>query len=194
MKFPKNPQIGQLFKPSTASSHKYKWVGYAWEILKSNSSEENSGYSKKIIHDVFKEVPVGQIDGVNLIFYLDSSPITGSEKVYLNGLLQKNGGDYTINENIITFEDSPTDTSQIVCSYSTISKIEVLNETPVGSIDNINYVYTLKYFPDTGTDHIYLNGLLQKNGEDYTIIDNFLSFIEAPRVLSIITCNYISTI
>ena len=193
MKFPKNPKIGQLFKPSTTSSHKYTWVGYAWEIIKSNN-EGSSAYSKKVSHDVFRETPVGQVDGVNAIFYLAANPIIGTEQVYLNGLLQKNGGDYLINGNILEFSEPPTSVSQIVCTYSKVSRIEVLNETPIGEKDDINDTFTLKYIPDVDTEHIYLNGLLQKSGGDYIINDNFLIFNEPPMVTSVITCNYITTI
>lgn len=194
MKFPKNPQIGQLFKPSANSTHKYQWVGYAWEIMKIRSDNSNSSYSKKIIGEVFSEVPTGQIDGTNSEFNINFFPVLGSERVYLNGLLQKRGEDYLINGKVITFLEPPTSTSQVVCTYSKVEKMEILNETPIGQMDNINCTFVLKYIPDNQTEQVYLNGLLQKNGGDYSINENFLVFSEAPMPTSIIICNYITTI
>jgi hypothetical protein len=60
----------------------------------------------KVTH-IDKETPEGIIDGVNATFLLNNNPIPGSEHIYLNGLLQDEADDYTINYNIITFNESP---------------------------------------------------------------------------------------
>lgn len=194
MKFPKNPQIGQLFKPSASSTHRYQWVGYAWEIFKTRSDESNLSYSKKIIGDVFSEVPTGVIDGTNLSFDIDFFPVLGSEKVYLNGLLQKRGEDYLISGKTITFLEPPALDSTILCTYSKVEKMEIMGEIPIGQIDEINCVFALKYIPDNETEQIYLNGLLQKSEDDYSIINNYVTFSEPPVSGSIIICNYITSI
>ncbi len=74
----------------------------------------------------------GTIDGSNVDFELDNIPIAASLQVYLNGMLQKQGEDYTITDNVttgenktITFTEAPevvtigtTDyPDQIVASY-----------------------------------------------------------------------------
>jgi hypothetical protein len=56
----------------------------------------------KVIH-IDKEIPEGSIDGVNATFLLNNNPIPGSEHVYLNGLLQDEVDDYSINYNTILF-------------------------------------------------------------------------------------------
>lgn len=70
---------------------------------------------------VDKETPSGDVDGVNAVFTLSSIPIPGSEHLYLNGLLQDEGGseDYTIIDNIITFNLAPLPNMKLRCSYRT---------------------------------------------------------------------------
>ena len=68
---------------------------------------------------VDKEVPAGAIDGANLSFLLANSPITGSEHIYLNGLLQEAGAsaDYTISGTSIAFLVAPLSGEKIRVSY-----------------------------------------------------------------------------
>lgn len=49
----------------------------------------------------------GTIDGINTDFVLDNEPIAGSQMVYLNGMLQEEGQDYTRSGSTITFVDAP---------------------------------------------------------------------------------------
>lgn len=66
-----------------------------------------------------KELPEGQIDGFNNIFLLKNIPKLNSEHVYLNGLLQDSfqNNDYSIIENVITFNIAPLEGSKIICTY-----------------------------------------------------------------------------
>jgi hypothetical protein len=66
-----------------------------------------------------KEKPEGSIDGVNATFLLNNNPIPGSEHIYLNGLLQDEIDDYTIEYNTITFIEVPLIGMKIKCSYRT---------------------------------------------------------------------------
>jgi len=72
----------------------------------------------KVTH-VDKEIPEGSIDGVNATFLLNNNPIPGSEHVYLNGLLQDEVDDYTVDYNIVTFNEAPLIGMKIRCSYRT---------------------------------------------------------------------------
>ncbi len=58
---------------------------------------------------VDKENPAGLINGTNTAFTIVSTPITGSEQIYLNGILQESGAgkDYTIADKAITFTNAP---------------------------------------------------------------------------------------
>lgn len=55
---------------------------------------------------VTREVPTGSVNGSNASFALANTPTTGSEEVYVNGVLQNAGGgnDYTISGATITFQ------------------------------------------------------------------------------------------
>jgi hypothetical protein len=68
---------------------------------------------------VDKETPSGSINGSNTAFTLANTPTTGSEHVYLNGLLQESGGgnDYTISTNTITMLTAPISGDKIRVSY-----------------------------------------------------------------------------
>jgi hypothetical protein len=69
----------------------------------------------KVFRD--KEQPKGDINGTNTIFTLNYTPIEDSEHIYLNGLLQENGGDYIISGSTITFIDAPSSFMKLRCTY-----------------------------------------------------------------------------
>ena len=68
-----------------------------------------------------RETPIGIINGINRSFRLSYPPIEHSEHVYLNGILQDDGSelDYTISDEIVTFNEAPLEGSRIICSYRT---------------------------------------------------------------------------
>ena len=105
-------------------------------VISGTNSIESSGYkiddsgigetdlwsAKKIIeyynqNIISKEIPIGEVDGVNFVFILSNELMENSEHVYLNGLLQDEGEDYKISGKIITFEEAPYQGSRIRCSY-----------------------------------------------------------------------------
>lgn len=68
---------------------------------------------------VSREVPTGNKDASNCTFNLAASPLSGSEQVYLNGVLQNQGAgnDYTISTNTITFLTAPAALDTILVTY-----------------------------------------------------------------------------
>ena len=69
---------------------------------------------------VTRETPSGTINGSNTAFVLAGAPaVVGSEHVYLNGILQDEGGsnDYTISGATITFNTAPISGDKIRVSY-----------------------------------------------------------------------------
>ena len=68
---------------------------------------------------VDKETPAGSINGSNVTFTMANTPVSGSEHVYLNGLLQEVGGgnDYTISGGTITMSVAPLTGERIKVSY-----------------------------------------------------------------------------
>ena len=69
---------------------------------------------------------------------------------------------------------------------------DINKEMPEGSADGYNFIFNLMYTPIKGSENIYLNGLLQKAGEDfdYTIIDKTIYFNEPPFERSSVLCTY----
>lgn len=65
-------------------------------------------------------------------------------------------------------------------------------EIPSGVTDGVNVTFILTSIPIPGSEHLYLNGLLQDEGitEDYTIIDNIITYNEAPDPNMKLRCSY----
>jgi hypothetical protein len=65
-------------------------------------------------------------------------------------------------------------------------------EIPLGNVDGYNFIFSFSQSPIEGSEHIWLNGLLQKSGEDYdyTIYKDSIYFVEPPFKGSTIVCTY----
>lgn len=69
---------------------------------------------------ITREIPTGDINGVNTDFALSSFPELGSEEVFLNGILQnESSNDYTIAGVTLTFEQAPLTNFTLLVSYNT---------------------------------------------------------------------------
>jgi hypothetical protein len=66
-----------------------------------------------------KETPSGSLNGSNTTYTLANTPVSGSEHVYLNGVLQDvgAGNDYTISSATITMLTAPLASDKIRVSY-----------------------------------------------------------------------------
>lgn len=55
-------------------------------------------------------------------------------------------------------------------------------EVPSGAINGVNTTYTLAATPEAGSEHVYLNGVLQEPGagNDYTIAGDTITYLSAP--------------
>jgi hypothetical protein len=143
---------------------------------------------------VDKEV-LSPVNGIDNIYILKYTPVEGSVSIYYNGLLQKEGidEDYVISGREISFNEPPVDGGKLLASYRTYSEINFVdNEVPTGEVDGENKIFTLSLIPVSGSEHLYLNGLLQDSGMyyDYTIINNVITFNIPPPFGSIILCSY----
>lgn len=143
---------------------------------------------------VDKEV-LSPVNSVNNVYILRYTPEVGSVDIFYNGLLQKEGEDedYTISGRVVTFNEPPVSGSKLLASYRTYSEINFIdNETPSGVINGINTVFTLSTMPVAGSEHLYLNGMLQDSGMDYdyTITGTVIVFNIPPPIGSIILCSY----
>ena len=66
-----------------------------------------------------RETPSGTINGSNTSFSLANTPMSGTEDLYLNGVLQDAGAsnDYTISGGTITMNTAPVSGDKLRCSY-----------------------------------------------------------------------------
>jgi hypothetical protein len=93
----------------------YKLKNIEWTFELTDWSELD--FNKVFNSD--KETPLGVIDNINRVFTLEHTPITNSEHIYLNGVLQDSGedNDYVIEDNQIIFLIPPRINMKIKCSY-----------------------------------------------------------------------------
>lgn len=63
------------------------------------------------------ETPVWTINGSNTVFTIANTPVANSEKIYINGVRQKQLWDYTISSAIITFTSAPIIWDTILVDY-----------------------------------------------------------------------------
>lgn len=106
--------------------------------------------------------PTGTIDGVNTVFTLPSVPISNTEEIYVNGIIQL-PDDYTLSGATITFDNPPQ------TSASFTDKIEVFYDVtgsgntprywviPSGAVDGVNTDFTLPETPITDSERVYVN-------------------------------------
>jgi len=106
---------------------------------------------------VNNETPTGDINGVNDTYTLDNQPLTDSETVHLNGLLQEPGviNDYTVNVSgsQITFVVAPETGDIVLVSYMTSQGLGA-----------------------DGADHGELGGLADDDHTQYILINGTRAF------------------
>jgi hypothetical protein len=146
------------------------------------------------------EVPLGDIDGMNMVYSLANTPNPpGSLMLYVNGALQNGaGGDYLLAGDSIVMNYAPMGGSNILATYTyqivlpTGPSVSWM-ETPSGLADGSNYTFTLDHSPEpVNSLMFYVNGILQKQGEfsDYVLTDNVVTMNFVPQDGSTITATY----
>ena len=89
--------------------------GDLFEVLQGGVNKKVSATSLVLFVD--GETPTGSINGSNTDFVLANTPVSGSVKVFLNGVRQKLTIDYTISGTTITFLVAPVTNDIILCDY-----------------------------------------------------------------------------
>lgn len=64
------------------------------------------------------------------------------------------------------------------------------DETPVGTVNGTNTVFTLAKPPLTGSLKVYVNGARMRVTEDYTLAGRTITFNTAPPTNSVLLCDY----
>jgi hypothetical protein len=124
---------------------------------------------------VDSEVPTGSLNGVNAAFTLSQTPSPSSSVlIFRNGVLQKQGLDYTINGALLTFASAsiPQAADTVLAAYRTGSSTGnfIDAEVPGGTLNGTNRTFTLVQTPNPASSlSWYRNGILQKQGVDYTL-------------------------
>lgn len=145
------------------------------------------------------EVPAGAANGSNPAFtlaYVPNPP--DSLALYRNGLLMRQGGDYTLSGNAITFMTGAVpQTSDILAAFYRLSVSIpgvgfIDQETPSGAINGANGTFTLSQTPSPSTSlEAFRNGLLLSAGVDYTLSGAVITFITVvPQATDTLTCSY----
>lgn len=157
---------GQVLKKNSSNNYDVIW------------SDESGGGTIITGNASLTETPAGLINGVNTVYTLSQEPAAGTVRVYLNGVRQRPGTDYTVTGQNITFTVAPFSGDSIIVDYNANEVTTVYNETPAGLINGENTVYTLSQTP--ATVKIYLNGVRQRPGIDYSVTDDTITFTNAP--------------
>lgn len=150
------------------------------------------------------EVPSGAINGSNVTFTLVGTPITGSLRLYQNGIRLKNPDDYSITGSTITMVTAPITNDILLADYETStgtfatgSTSFVYNETPTGTIDGVNAAFDTAGTFVLGSTQVYLDGQLQKPGASFDYVEtdsNTITFNTAPVIGTTLLISYQSAI
>jgi hypothetical protein len=145
------------------------------------------------------ETPAGTLDGVNAAFTLANPPNPSTSLgLYRNGLLLSQGLDYTIATNLITFLSGavprPTDTLLANYRLAGLPGVGFVDaETPSGTINGVNTIYTLVQAPNPSLSlAVYLNGIHLEAGLDYTLSSSSITFVAGvvPQIGDALVCSY----
>ena len=141
-------------------------------LLKNQSTQSENGIytvnasgapTRATDMDVWTEVPGA--------FVAVEEGSTNADTIWL--CTSNQGG--TIGSTAVTFQQIPT-----TAGLSNTNFVD--KEIPSGSINGSNTAFTLANTPTSGSEHVYLNGMLQESGagNDYTISGASITMLSAP--------------
>jgi hypothetical protein len=147
---------------------------------------------------VDSETPSGTPDGANAAFVLSQAPNPPeSLLMYRNGLLMKSGLDFTLSGNTVTFVAGaiPQTGDVLMGSYRISGAAAGFQdaETPAGSMNGVNATFTLSQAPSPASSLLlHRNGLLMKNGLDYTLAGGTVTFVAGaiPQSGDVLVASY----
>lgn len=150
---------------------------------------------------VRNEAPVGTINGSNTIFTTASQFQTNSLMVYKNGVRMKGGGnDFTETAGGFTMVTAPATGTVLLVDYfigGTINNIGtnslITDETPSGSVNSSNTVFTAARAYIATSLEVYVNGLKQYRTTDFTETipgSGIFTFLTAPLTGDVVRIAY----
>ena len=175
-------------------------VGNLTDCLHVDGSSGNCGTINGPTLFVDAEVPSGTINGSNMAFSLASLP-NPSTSVALsrNGLLLKQGLDYTLASSSILFLTGavPQTGDSLVASYRLAGNLPgvgfIDGETPAGVINGVNNLFTLTQSPNpVASLALYRSGVKLRSVADYTISGSSVTFVSGhvPQTGDVLQCSY----
>lgn len=130
------------------------------------------------------DLPSGSINGLNAVFTLSQTPSPSSSlSLYRNGMMQRQGVDYSLAANTVTFVPAATpQTGDILTAFyraqgsGSVAQFADA-ETPAGTIDGVNAVFSVMTAPNPAASlQLFKNGALQRPDIDYTLSANTITF------------------
>jgi hypothetical protein len=132
---------------------------------------------------------------------LEAAPATpASLHLFRNGVLMKHGAGFTLSDRVITMDASspPVDDDILqawyrVASEGTDTVQFAENETPGGAVDGANGAFALQSAPLPASSlQLFRNGLLQKDGIDFTLSGNTITFLPVaiPQLGDVLQASY----
>lgn len=78
----------------------------------------------------------------------------------------------------------------IVAALPAVLSTLVLNEVPVGAIDGVNLTFTVANLPTATGVALFVNGLMQAPGINYTLAGSTITMITVPLPGDVLLVNY----
>lgn len=154
---------------------------FGWLEWRQPPSAGGAGTAVLFIDD---EIPTGAVDGSNAAFTLSHEPNpVGCLALFLNGVLQRYGIDYTLSGATITYSVAPAFGDNHLAYYRASDQAIAYgeDETPSGTVDGSNDIFGLANTPSPAISlRLYVNGVLQRYGTDYTLSGSAVTFAVAP--------------
>lgn len=133
------------------------------------------------------ETPAGAINGANLLFTLAQPPSPAlSLSLYRNGIELRQGVDYSLNSNSVTFipAAAPQSGDLLTAFYRVagpaIPVVFADAEVPTGTMDGSNATFALAFAPNpVGSLQLFKNGTLLTATRDYVLSGTTLTFFGA---------------
>lgn len=160
-------------------------TGSNGELVISSRQENAIGF----LPAKWNERPFGTIDGLNTIYTLTYTPAPREGlMLFHNGVLMDEGEDFTLSENVITFNYPPSENTKLKAMYPIYDVLDVTwNDKPAGEANGTNYTFLLNHTPVAPADMmLFVNGVLQDQGEDndYVISGRVITFLHTAPPMS----------
>lgn len=150
--------------------------------------------------NIWGENPDGAIDGVNATFTLCLPHVTGTLRVYLDGMRMTPGADFTVlNPTQFQFGTAPAIGSVVLVDYI-VNRTQVNEFTAYFTFNEIPPPINATQFQTavnfrTNTTQLYLDGMRMKLGVDYIETSpNKVTFSTPPTLGSVVLIDYMPVI